>query len=309
MKIEGVLSPCITIFEKNGKIDSDATYDLWKEMLDNKVDGLFVGGSYGLGPIVTVEERLEMFEIAKRLKQEFPDRVIIAHVGSPDTGSAVQLAEKAEEMGFDAIAAVPPWYNKYNENQIYNYFVDIINATKLPTFAYNNPSTSGFSFTLPFVKKLQAAGLKGLKDASIDYKFLSEVFYDVEEENKDFKVILGTENTWLTWSEMGGDTIIGGMTNYLPDIDYKLKTILNGDNHKAKVEAYNLVSGFRKKVLFDNSTICSHLALIAQGKYAGYTRAPLYFEQDDQRIDSLRNDIAELKSKMETLTSKYQLAF
>lgn len=305
MKITGVLSPCITLFDEKNEIDVNATYDLWKDLFENHVDGLFVGGSYGLGPLMTTEERIELFKIASRLREEFPDRSIIAHVGAADTYSAVQMAQAAENLGFDAVAAVPAWYNKYKADQVYQYFVDIINATSLPTYAYNNPSTSGFSFTLPFVQKLQAAGLKGLKDASIDYKFLTEVLYDVQQNEKDFKVILGTENTWLTWNQIGGDTIIGGMTNYLPDVDYALKCILEGNNMQAKIEAYNLVANFRKKVLFDNSTICSHLALVALGKYAGYTRAPLSFSKDDPRIEQLRLDIEAVRNDMKSIVAKY----
>ncbi|MDP4087165.1 MAG: dihydrodipicolinate synthase family protein [Bacillota bacterium] len=306
-KITGVLSPCITIFKENNEIDEAATFNLWVDLFKNKVDGLFISGSYGLGPLMTKEERITLFKIAVRAKELFPERSIIAHVGAPDTETAVYLAKEAEKMGFDAVAAVPPWYNKYNEDQIFDYFKAIIESVSIPTYAYNNPKTSGYMFTLKFVNKLQEVGLKGLKDASVDFKFLSAIYYDTKVKNKDFHIILGTENCWLAWNQMGADTIIGGMTNYVPDVDFKVKEIFNTDNLDAKVEAYTLLSQFRSKVLFTDSTICSHLALKAQGKYAGYTRAPLSIPDDSNKTKELAVSIEKIRNDIDHVISKYNL--
>lgn len=306
-KITGVISPCITIFNENNQIDEQATLNLWIDLFENKVDGLFVTGSYGLGPLMTREERITLYKIAVEAKKNYPDRAIIAHVGAPDTETAVFLAKEAEELGFDAVAAVPPWYNKYNEEQIYQYFKAIIESVNIPAYAYNNPNTSGYMFTLKFVNRLQEVGLKGLKDASVDFKFLSSVYYDTIRNNKDFHVILGTENCWLTWSQMGADTIIGGMTNYVPDVDYKVKEIFKTANYEAKVEAYTLLSQFRSKVLFTDSTICSHLALKAQGKYAGYTRAPLAIPEDSPKVQELTGLIQKIREDINQVIVKYEL--
>ncbi|MFS0779954.1 dihydrodipicolinate synthase family protein [Neobacillus sp. 3P2-tot-E-2] len=306
-KITGVISPCITIFNENNVIDQEATLNLWMDLFENKVDGLFVTGSYGLGPLMTKEERITLFNIAVEAKKNYPDRSIIAHVGAPDTETAVFLAKEAEKMGFDAVAAVPPWYNKYNEEQIFNYFKAIIKSVNIPAYAYNNPNTSGYMFTLKFVNRLQEIGLKGLKDASVDFKFLSAVYYDAMIHNKDFHVILGTENCWLTWSQMGADTIIGGMTNYVPDVDYKVKEIFKTDNYTAKVEAYTLLSQFRSKVLFTDSTICSHLALNAQGKYSGYTRAPLAIPENPTKVEELAGFIQKIREDIDSVILKYDL--
>ncbi|MFC6177651.1 dihydrodipicolinate synthase family protein [Companilactobacillus huachuanensis] len=305
--IHGVISPCITLFKENGSVDEAATADLWTYFFENGVDGLFVTGSYGLGPLMTNEERVGLFEVAAKVREKFPDRKLIAHVGAADTASAVLLAKSAEKLGFDAVAAVAPWYNKYSENLIFDYFKSIIKSVNIPTYAYNNPSTSGFMFTLNFVQRLQAVGLKGLKDASVNFKFLSAVYYDAKQNNKDFQVILGTENCWLTWSQMGADTIIGGMTNYVPDVDYKLKKIFECDNYDAKVDAYILMSNFRKQILYTDSTISSHVALKATGHYAGYTRAPMEIEYTEEHINNAKKLIAGIREDIDSLIDKYSL--
>jgi dihydrodipicolinate synthase/N-acetylneuraminate lyase len=307
-KITGVISPCITIFDENNKINEVETLNLWKWMFENGVDGLFVSGSYGLGPLMTKEERITVYKIAIEAREFYPDRILIAHVGAPDTLTAVYLAKEAEAMGFDAVAAVPAWYNKYNEEQLFNYFKAIIESVKIPTYAYNNPSTSGFMFTLKFVKRLQAVGLKGMKDATVDFKFLSAVYNDVKRNNKDFHIILGTENCWLTWNQIGADTIIGGMTNYVPDVDTKVKKILENGSMEAKIEAYSLLSEFRGKVLFTDSTVCSHMALKAQGRHFGYTRLPLYIPEDEAKVAELAVLIQKIRKDIDEVIVKYSIS-
>ncbi|WP_056969188.1 dihydrodipicolinate synthase family protein [Lacticaseibacillus thailandensis] len=303
--ISGVISPCITLFKEDGSVDEPATLDLWTYFFANGVDGLFVTGSYGLGPLMTNDERLSLFKVAVKAREKFPDRKLIAHVGAADTKSAVELATQAEALGFDAVAAVAPWYNKYSEDLIFDYFKTIIQSVNIPTYAYNNPKTSGFMFTLDFVKKLQAVGLKGLKDASVDFKFLSSVFYDAKLNHKDFHVILGTENCWLTWSQMGGDTIIGGMTNYVPDVDYKIKKIFETNNYEAKIKAYTLATNFRKQILFTDSTISSHVALKAEGRYAGFSRAPMEVPYTDEHINNAKKLITGIRRDIDALIKEY----
>lgn len=87
-------------------------------MFARGVDGLFVTGSYSSGPMISVDERVEIFKAAKEIASEFEGKILIPHVGCIDTESTVRLAQAAEKIGVDAIAAVPPFYYKNTEDWV-----------------------------------------------------------------------------------------------------------------------------------------------------------------------------------------------
>jgi dihydrodipicolinate synthase/N-acetylneuraminate lyase len=290
--IKGVLVPNITIFDKNGNIDRAKTQWHMNWMLKNGVDGLFVTGSYGAGPLMSVEERVEVFKLAKEVIANFTGKSLIAHVGTADTASAVRLAKEAEKVGVDAIGAVPPFYYKYSEEEVLKYYEEIIKAVNLPVYAYNNPKTTRFSFTTDTVEKLQKLGAAGLKDSSLDMKFLSQVYYNVKNNKRDFQVIIGTEVGCLPMYLMGIDTIIGGMCNYVPElVSMMYKLVKEGPREKAE-KVYEAMMSFRKIMSIADSTIVSHMALYARGFDAGYPRHPMMLPDfKDHKYEFMKNEI------------------
>jgi dihydrodipicolinate synthase/N-acetylneuraminate lyase len=273
--IKGVLVPNITIFDKEGNVDIEKTKWHMSWMFEKGVDGLFLTGSYGAGPLMTKEERIDIFKAAKEVVKNFSGKTLIAHVGCADSKSTVELAKAAEKIGVDAIGAVPPFYYKYEEEQIIEYYKDIIDNVKLPVYAYNNPSTTRFTFTVKTVNKLEALGLAGVKDSPCNVGFLSSIYYEKKNQKKDFQLIIGTSSGWLPFYYMGIKSMIAGMCNYAPEIVVDLyKYTLNNETEKAE-KAYSLMMDLSKKMHFTDSTIASHIGITVRGFDAGYARRPM----------------------------------
>ena len=273
--IKGALVPNITFFKKDNTIDYEKCRWHMKWMFDNGVHGLFLTGSYGAGPLMTNEERISIYKLAKEVCSEYEDRYLIAHVGCADTPSTVALAKAAQEIGVDAVGAVPPFYYTYTEDRVIEYYKAIIEAVNIPVYAYNNPFTTKTTMTLATIKKLQAIGLKGVKDSSMNVAFITNVYYDSKINNKDFQTIIGTSTGWLPFYQMGIDTMIAGMCNYAPEIiNAMYKFTVNGEWEKAE-KAYRIMMDYSGKAKFDDSTIVSHMILKARGFDCGYPRAPM----------------------------------
>ena len=64
MAIKGNLVPNITLFDAQGNIDEAKTLWHMNWMFSKGVDGLFLTGSYGAGPLMTNEERISIFRLA-----------------------------------------------------------------------------------------------------------------------------------------------------------------------------------------------------------------------------------------------------
>ncbi|TVQ98697.1 MAG: dihydrodipicolinate synthase family protein [Spirochaetaceae bacterium] len=279
--ITGSLVPNITCFRANGEVDVEQTKRHMRWMFSKGVDGLFLTGSYGSGPLMSLEERVAVFQGAREVADEFSGKVLIPHVGCIDTASTVALAKEAERIGVDAIGAVPPFYYQYEEKLIIEYYRAIVEAVQIPVFAYNNPSTSRFTFNFGTVRALQEIGLAGLKDSPLSLGFITRVYYDAKLHNKDFQIIMGTSTGWLPLYDMGIRAAIAGMNNWAPEIMTELmRATFAGERDRAE-KAYLLMLDLSAKMHFTDSTIASLMGLRVRGFDAGSVRAPMQLPPSD----------------------------
>ena len=89
-KITGIIPPVITSFDKDGNFDESAQREVVRFLVD-EVDGLFPTGTYGAGPMMSIDERKKVMEvIVDEVNGKIP---VIFMVGAPSTRDAVELAE------------------------------------------------------------------------------------------------------------------------------------------------------------------------------------------------------------------------
>jgi len=273
--IRGSLVPNITIFDGEGRIDAAKTRWHMDWMFAKGVDGLFLTGSYGAGPLMTHDERVSIYKIAKESSCAFKGKILLPHVGCIDADGAVALARAAEKIGVDAVGAVPPFYYKHTDESIVLYYKAIINAVKVPVFAYNNPETSRYTFNLKTARTLMDAGLAGMKDSPLSLGFVSQLLYGAVEEGRDFQLITGTSIGWLPLYYMGVRATIAGMNNWAPEIMTELvRATFAGEEARAR-KCYLVMMDLSAKLHFCDSTIASHMALYARGYDAGFPRKPM----------------------------------
>src|SRR5919106_5180293 len=106
--IRGVLLPIITPFDEKGRVDEQMMRELVDFHIGASVQGLFVLGSTGQGPAMSVEERKKAAAIA--LDQARSRVPVVIHIGTADAESTVELAVHAAGQKADAVAIVPPYY-------------------------------------------------------------------------------------------------------------------------------------------------------------------------------------------------------
>ena len=164
--IRGVLLPIITPFDDRVRLDEQVMRQLVDFHINAGVQGLFVFGSTGQGPAMTIEERKQAAAIVlDQAKSRVP---VVIHVGTVDTGSTVELAEHAAEHKANAVAIVPPYYySDHTEYEIFAHYRAVAKAVQLPIFIYENPKYSGISVPpgLAVRMKEQVPALKGIKVA------------------------------------------------------------------------------------------------------------------------------------------------
>lgn len=281
--IQASLVPNITLFTKDGQIDEKKTAWHMNWMFSHGVGGLFLTGSYGAGPLMSNEERIRIYELAKETSRNYSGKVLIPHVGCIDTKNTVELAKAAEKIGVEAVAAVPPFYYKHSDEVVIQFYKELIDAVDIPVFAYNNPQTSRYTFTMPVIRTLREYGLAGMKDSPLSIGFLSRAAYEAQQLGKDFQVILGTSTGWLPLYHMGVRAAIAGMNNWAPEVMTELfRATFAGETERAR-DAYLVMMDLSAKMHFTDSTIASHMALYARGFDAGFPRKPMLLPDADEK--------------------------
>jgi dihydrodipicolinate synthase/N-acetylneuraminate lyase len=164
--IKGVLVPVITPFDEKERVDESILRQFVDFYAEAAVQGLFVLGSSGQGPVMSIPERKRAAEIA--LDQARSRLPVIIHVGTADTESTVELGVHAGAKGASAVAVVPPYYySDHTEYEIISHYRSVAKAVGLPIYIYENPKYSGISIPPEFAKRMKEAIplIRGIKVA------------------------------------------------------------------------------------------------------------------------------------------------
>src|SRR3954453_7673664 len=127
--IEGCLTAIVTPF-RDGKIDFEGLAKLVDWQIENGVDGIVSVGTTGESATLDVDEHVAVISATvKAARGRVP---VIAGAGGNATSEALELTKASEEAGADALLHVTPYYNRPNQEGLYQHFAAIARATKLP---------------------------------------------------------------------------------------------------------------------------------------------------------------------------------
>ncbi|SFA86435.1 4-hydroxy-tetrahydrodipicolinate synthase [Poseidonocella pacifica] len=115
-------------------------------------DSVGLLGSTGSYVYLTPEERRRVLRVASEvIDGKVP---LIVGVGAMGTQDAAALARDAEEGGADGVLLAPVSYQRLTSAEVHGLFADLSAATSLPICIYNNPTTTGFTFSEELIGRL-----------------------------------------------------------------------------------------------------------------------------------------------------------
>ena len=134
-----VLTAMVTPFDDQGRLDLDAAVRLARWLVDNGNDGLVVAGTTGEAPVLTDEEKLDLW----RAVAGAVTVPVIAGAGTNDTRHSIELTRRAQETGAAGILAVTPYYSRPPQAGLAHHFRAVAGATRLPVMIYDIPVRTG----------------------------------------------------------------------------------------------------------------------------------------------------------------------
>ena len=122
-------------------------------------------GTTGESPTLSHDEHKRVVEICIEVAA---GRVpVIAGAGSNNTAEAIELARHAEKAGADGVLVVTPYYNKPNQEGLYQHYKAINDAIGIPIIIYNIPPRSVIDMSVETMARLfELKNIVGVKDAT-----------------------------------------------------------------------------------------------------------------------------------------------
>ena len=208
---KGSLTALVTPF-RNGKLDEKSYRHLIERQIESGTDALVAVATTGESPTLSHTEHRRMVELCvETAAGRIP---VVASTGSNSTAEAVAFAQHAKKAGADAQLSVMPYYNKPNQEGLYNHFKAINDATDLPILLYNIPGRSIVDMSVETMARLaKLPNVVGVKDSTQDLvrPMLTRIACGA-----DFCQLSGEDGTALALLVMGGHGCISVTANIAP---------------------------------------------------------------------------------------------
>ncbi|MEM4363579.1 MAG: dihydrodipicolinate synthase family protein [Candidatus Caldarchaeum sp.] len=195
--------------------------------LKNRVNGFFVLGTNGEGVKIKPE-------IRKRIAEAFVNAVgskgiVIIHTGASDIETVRDLTRHASKIGANAVAAVFPFYYRYDFGSLVNFYRKVVEASSVPVLAYNNPSTQGYVVSPQSVELLleKVEGLAGIKDSSNDPEHLLSLSRKFSEK---MFIASGGDELILYSLAIGVKAQVSAVASVFPDLAIALREAFQSGN-------------------------------------------------------------------------------
>ena len=276
---KGVIPAVISVFHKDEELDEQGTREFIRYLMSMDIGGLYVTGSTGETWMMTAEERMRQVEI---VMEEVGDKVpVVVHVGAMSTREAIKLAKHAEKIGAAGVSSVPPFYFKYNADQIFNYYKDVAEATSLPMIVYNIP-LAGMMTVDQIIRLSTIENVKGVKYTGTA---LFEVMQIKDGCKEGFQVYGGCDELGSSNIAIGVDGIIGSFYNVIADHYIKIWNAVKASDvalaTKLQRQAVHVIfAGINSGSMM----ACMKVWLRAAGLPGGWSRRPFSnFSEEEEK--------------------------
>ena len=277
-ELRGLGTALVTPFDKNGKVDYEALARLLDTQLTGFVDYIVVLGTTGEAATMTEDEKHEVRTfIRKYVNGRLP---LVLGVGSNCTAAVCESLQTIDLSGFAAILSVCPYYNKPNQEGLYQHFCAVAEASPVPVILYNVPGRTGVNLLPETVMRIYNAHpdkIIGIKEASgnieqikhlIHLSTLSDSGLSTLSPKDGLLVISGDDGIACEVMQAGGAGLISVASNAFPE---DFRHIVHDKDRALQAKYAEMV-----RLLFAEGNPVGIKAVLAQkGIIQNYLRLPL----------------------------------
>ena len=289
--LRGIIPPMITPLTAQGDLDLPGLERLVTHLLDGGVAGVFVLGSSGEGPWLTIKQQRQLVRETVRL---VAGRVpVLAGALEPGTARTLENIHQHHDAGADTVVITSPYYFQVGPAEQIQHIETLVTQSPLPVMLYNIPPTTHNPIAPDTVREvLPLENLVGIKDSAGNWKDFSALL-QLREERPDFVVFQGAEKLAAGSLLAGADGIVPGLGNLVPALFRQIFDLVQArhDAEALAIQAY--IDQLWTLHTYDYWLVCLKYAASVLGFGSGQTCGHSVHMAEDarQQIQALIHDI------------------
>ena len=184
----------VTPFLENGDIDATSLEKLVNHMAAGGVEYIVVLGTTGENPTLNKTERQQVYSLVNQYNKG--KLKLVAGIGGNDTRAVVQSMKDFDLTGYSAILSVSPYYNKPNNEGLFQHYKAINDNSPLPVIMYNVPGRTGMNVNVATTLRIarECRNIIATKEASGN---IDQIMQIIKDKPEGFEVISGDDGITL----------------------------------------------------------------------------------------------------------------
>lgn len=270
-QLKGVGVALITPFKEDFSVDYDALTALIEHNISGGTQFFIVMGTTAEAATLTTEERNKVIQHIIQINNgRLP---LVLGIGGNDTLAVKNQIENTDLSHFKAILSVSPYYNKPNQEGIYQHY-KMLAQTGKNIILYNVPSRTGQNVSAETTLRIanDFPNIFAIKEASPNIT----QYFDILRKKKDgFQLFSGDDEYTLPVTLAGGDGVISVIAQAYPKA---FSTMVNLAFEGKVKEAYQIHNQLVEitRLIFTEGNPCGIKQVLAEmGITKNIVRLPL----------------------------------
>ena len=272
MYFHGLGVALITPFTAHGAIDFAAVAKIVDNLIEGGVDYILVLGTTGETPTLTTDERKALIRF---VRDRVAGRVeLMVGIGGNCTHDVVKTLRTWDLRGYDAVLSVNPYYNKPNQEGLYQHFTAIAEASPLPVMLYNIPGRTGVNMAPETIARLatDCDNIIGVKEASGNLEQMEQI---KALTPSNFLLISGDDGLTVEVVKRGGVGVISVLANAYPAETKEFVSLALDGNTEEAEQKLKALDGIISSLFEEGNPVGVKTALYLKGVCTNTMRLPL----------------------------------
>lgn len=236
----GTGTALITPFQGDFAIDTEAIGRLVEHQIANGTDYFVVLGTTGESATLNKDEKQYVMDAIREANAgRLP---MVLGIGGNNTDEVLETIRRTELRAYSHILSVSPYYNKPNQEGIYQHYRSISANTPLPVIIYNVPGRTGSNMTWETQCRIaELPNMAATKEASGN---MEQVMNIIARKPDDFLVISGDDALTFPMLACGAVGVISVINHAYPrQFSNMVRAALDGRWDEARALHYQCLEG------------------------------------------------------------------
>ncbi|MDQ0204375.1 dihydrodipicolinate synthase family protein [Pectinatus haikarae] len=216
------ICPILTSINESGSVIYEDMHVLYDGLVEAGIDGVLSGGSAGEFYAFTYDEiKSLLLDAVKYIDHRV---IVLAGTGRMAKSETISLSNEVLSAGADAAIIVGPYYSACSQEDIFDYYDDILNKINGNVLIYNYADRTGYDVSSGTILRLLAKhkNLVGVKDTHPVLRHTQKYIQDIKPNYPDFKIFTGYDNNCIASVISGGNGCIGAISNVYPKLCHEV---------------------------------------------------------------------------------------